>query len=259
MRDDPIEWQNLHAYADGELPDDVARALESRLAADPDLQSELAGIREVKRKLARLRPYSAEIAAPPARASVSPKKAAAIAAAFMVAAVLSTLFGVFMLGSERTNWVEYAQALHAKQSHQAYVVEARYVAQTVSSGHALEFRAPDLTASRLYLVDIATPRWNDRETIAMHYRGVHGCRLTIVAVQASDGDNGIPDTSASGNLIRTWSHGGFVFAVIANGMDPNRFAAVADYSQAAIVEAIGQDTRMRTAMVESHRSAQPCA
>ena len=259
MRDDTIEWQHLNAYADGELPDGEARLLENRLAADPDLQRELAGIREVKRKLARLRPYSAEIAPPPARAAVSPRKAAAIAASFIVAAVLSAIVGVFLLGSERTNWVEYAQALHGEQSHQAYVVEARYVAQTVSSGHALEFRAPDLTASRLYLVDIATPRWNDREAIAMHYRGVHGCRLTIVAVQASDGDVGAPDTGASESLIRTWIHEGFVFAVIANGMDPDRFAAVADYSQAAIVEAIGQDRQMRTAMVESHRSAQPCA
>ncbi|MEP0321912.1 anti-sigma factor family protein [Bauldia litoralis] len=258
MRDDIGDWERLNSFVDEELPESDAQAFERRLAADPDLKNELEGLRDLKRGLARLHPPSME--APPAPAigvgSTFPKRAAAIAAAIVLAVAIAA--GALVFGSGPTPWLRHAETLHAEQSRRAYLVEERYVVQTVSSGHALEFRAPDLTASRLYLVNVDTSPWDDRESIAMHYRGLHGCRLTVVAIEATA--DAAVDGAAGDSLLRTWAHDGFMFAVIANGMDRGRFESVADYTQAAVIDSTrDNDDRMRTAMAERQRRAAPCA
>jgi hypothetical protein len=60
-------------------------------------------------------------------------------------------------------------------------------------------------------------------------------------------------------MIRTWEYDGFEFAAIADGMDADRFATVADFSKSAIAEATVDAPRMRTAMAESQRKSRPCA
>jgi anti-sigma factor RsiW len=259
MRYDSPEWENLNAYIDGELVEADARALESRLATDPDLRQELDRLRDVKDRLTRMRPSLTE-AAPPlhAHSAAGFRKYYAIAASLVVAVVLSTI-GVLIIGSEPAGWLQQARTVHTEQSQRAYIVEERYIPQMVSSGQALEFPAPDLTASRLYLVDISTRAWNDRETIAMHYRGLRGCRLTLVAIEESDDDDKIPQNNDTGSLIRNWTHAGFEFLIIADGMDPDRFASVAAYTEIATIGTVRANDRMQTAMAETQREARPCA
>jgi len=258
MPDDNSEWQQLNAYADGELPESELRAFEQLLGKKPELQRNLNRLRELKHRLARLQPSPMEPAPRgPARPLQRTQMAAAIAAAVAVIAILSAI-AVFLL-PEETTWIAHARALHAQQSQQAFVVEERYVAQTVSSGHSLGFRPPNLTDSRLYLVNIATPGWGDREAIALHYRGLSGCRLTIVAIETDVFEAPATAGPATAGLIRTWDHDGFGFAVIADGMDPDRFDAVADYAKSAIVTPTTDDGQMRTAMIERQRNYRPCA
>ena len=259
MEYDASEWRDLNAYVDGELPDANALLLESRIANDSGLQQELARLRALKTSLAGMRPSPAteDLPRPSRPATRFRRFAAAAAAAVVVTAMTASAFIYY--GADETNWIAHARALHLVQSQNTYVVEERYVAQTVSSGHVLEFRAPDLTASRLFLVDIATSRWDGRETIAMHYRGVHGCRLSIVAIQSIGNEAGGASLDSGGDLIRVWPYEGFDFAAIAQGMDRDRFESVADYAEIAIVKAIEANDRIRTAMVENQRSALPCA
>ncbi|MCP4381728.1 MAG: hypothetical protein GY798_10000 [Hyphomicrobiales bacterium] len=259
MRDDNADWERLNAYLDDELPESDARAFEQRLAVDDGLRHELDRLRNMKRGLARMRPQAVNPAPPapaPARSAFS-GWAVTIAASLVVA--VAAVAGALLFDSGPNTWLRHAEALHAEQSRQAYVVEERYVVQTVSSGHALEFRTPDLTASRLYLVNVATSRWRDRESIAVHYRGLHGCRLTLVAIEGI-GSAGTVEVSETGDLVRTWLHGGFVFAVVANGMDVGRFESVADYAHAAVIDSIRDHDqhRLRTAMAQSQRRAAPC-
>ena len=56
----------------------------------------------------------------------------------------------------------------------------------VSTRHSrLEFQAPDLSASRLYLVETRLAGSGAHQTVAMHYRGMRGCRLTVVAIETA--------------------------------------------------------------------------
>jgi anti-sigma factor RsiW len=256
MKQDEADWVALNGYADGMLGEAEARALEARLAGDAGLRGELERIRSHRAHMRRLRPrpggarYLASGGRPRRLA------AAGLAAALAGAVLLGALF-VVTLGD--AGWVERAEALHRQLSDQAYVVEEDGALPVVSTRHSLlEFRAPDLTASRLFLVDARVAGGRTGETVALHYRGMRGCRLTIVAIEAETGEDAAPVLPA-GLLARLWERDGFHFAVIAEGMDADRFASVADYAETAIAQTVRSRDGMRTAMAERYRTARPCS
>jgi anti-sigma factor RsiW len=261
MRDTEHDWLRLCAYADDELPADEVAALEARLATEPDLEHELERIRDLKRDLATLRPAETIVKSEPGlhrfRKHVRRSRRAVVAAVAVFAVVLAAALAtvpVWRAGEDMQ--ALDAMAIHQRLSEATYVVDERPVKRIVSGGSAFEFRAPDLTGSRLYLVDVMTSRAGETDVIGMHYRGMRGCRLTIVATYNA-GMAG--DPPSGGGLIRTWSHDGVDFAVIANGMDEGRFASIADYARSSIRDEIRRRRDLRTAMVESYRAARPCA
>jgi anti-sigma factor RsiW len=256
MRDVDEDWRLLSAYADGELDSAGMAAVEARLRAEPGLARDLDRIRDLKRGLARLWP--------PDMAEATPRRAAknaglrvfgtAVAAVLVIAAVGAVALLVWP--TVQPTWLAEAMALHNRLSQATYVVDETHVAQIISSGHALEFRAPDLTASRLFLVDVVTAQSEGAETIAIHYRGMRGCRVTLVAMLDQGGPTEPPSVD---DLVRTWSFGGFNFAVIAKGMDEQRFASIADYLEAAIEDGVRSHDDLRMAMKDRYDAAAPCA
>lgn len=260
MRDTEKDWSSLCAYADGELASDEAAALEARLAREPDLIHGLERIRDLKRGLAALRPSESEpdagVDGDHSKMRGRPVRWVAIAAAAAFAAVLGVFAtaSIWKPGEERQ--AMDAMAIHQRLSAATYVVDERPVQRIVSGGNAFEFRAPDLTGSKLYLVDVMTMRDGETDIIGMHYRGMRGCRLTIVATYNA---GAAWEPPSGGGLIRTWSHDGVEFAVVANGMDADRFASIADFARASIRDEIRRQRDLRTAMVKSYRAARPCA
>lgn len=254
MKPDDSDWMALNGYADEALGEAEARALEARLAGDPALRGELERIRSLKAQMRRLRPapIGPRHRGLAGRRLAAAGLAAALAGVVLVAALLLAPFG-------EDGWVAQAEALHRQLSGNSYVVEEAGALPVVSTRHSLiEFRAPDLTASRLFLVDARVAGGRGGETVALHYRGMRGCRLTIVAVEAEAGDAAAP-APPSGLLARLWDFDGFHFAVIAEGMDAARFASVADYAETAIAEAAKSPDEMRTAMATRYRTARPCS
>lgn len=258
MSHEDSDWRILNAFADGELADAEARRFEQRLTEEPELRSELGRVRDLKRKLAAMRPLP-ETAIEPVAAAPRWHSRVAAAAAAVVAILALIVIAETQFMRDHSTWLEHAVVLHGEQSQRAFVVDERHVVQTVSSGRSLEFRAPDLTESRLFLVEIASSLWNDRETITIHYRGLRGCRLTVAAIEAGAAPGEMAGSNGPDALMRTWTYDGFHFAVIADGMDVDRFARIADYVNAAVKVPVIEDRRMRTAMAESYREARPCA
>lgn len=249
-------WDQLSAYVDGELPSSQIAEFEARLQSDPTLRAELERLRSLKQDLAQLRPPASGHTTMHAMTPASPGRRVAMAVA---AAVIVMALGVAALmawPTEKQTWLARAVALHDLMSQATYVVEEGHVARLVSSGQALEFRAPDLTASRLFLVDVASTSDAEGPAIAMHYRGMNGCRLTVVALEAGDE---LSEPVETDSLTYTWTHGGFNFAVIAKGMDRQRFNSVATYVEAAITDAMDRHDDLQVAMRDEYQSAQPCA
>ncbi len=252
MNRDHPDWILLNGYVDGALNDAQTLDLESRLRTDQRLREELERLRGLKAAMARMRPERQA----PARKENWHRAAWPIAASVAIL-VVSLVF--FLADKADGGWMQRAEALHKDFSARTYVVEMERPLPVVSTRHALEFPAPDLTASRLFLVDTSLSRTRKQEEIAMHYRGTRGCRLTIVAIQAAPGDGASSLPSTQDTLLRLWDLSGFHFAVIADGMDPGRFASAADYAQEAISEAARDLEDIRTAMADGYRTAKPCS
>ena len=255
MQSTETDWDLLNRYADNALPADSARALERRLGEDAGLRSELERIRTLKTQLGGLRPKaSSEPVAAPRR---FPRSIAAGIAALVLVICLAAGIGVDWRGD--SNWLAGAEALHNRFAEKTYLVETDQTMPVVSTRHSLlEFQAPDLSASRLSLVDTWVSGPEERDSIALHYRGMRGCQLTIVAAAAVDGDTKPNIESSPSMLVHFWTMDGFHFAVIAAGMDANRFTSIADYTREAVASSSQSLARMRTAMADRYDTALPC-
>ncbi|MEM7709169.1 MAG: hypothetical protein AAF264_00105, partial [Pseudomonadota bacterium] len=91
----------------------------------------------------------------------------------------------------------------------------------------------DLSDDGLELVSIATAGG----AAVRDYAGPNGCRVRHEMTL------GLPEPSAS-DLRRDWTVDGVHHALVADGMDPRRFAALADYAEARTAAWAAPDLRL---------------
>lgn len=252
MKDDRL-WQELNAYADGELQGAARARLEAALVADPALGERLERIAAVKGCLTAERP------AVGAEAAWTDWMRPGMAIA---ACVVAGLLGIatFLPLEPSRSWQEKLVAAHGELSQETFVVVKNRPLPVVSSRRLNDFAVPNLRASRLYLVEARTLHDDATEQLVMHYRGLRGCALTIAAIApiAEDAETAaVPTDDAT--LFASWRIGNLGFAVIAEGMDKARFQAIAAYVKAVIDDRLTPKRELRTAMADSYRAAKPCA
>jgi hypothetical protein len=252
------DFETLNALADGELGETEAAAMQKRLRQEPDLKAAFDEINHVKRKLGAMGLGRAEevAVAPPAR--IIPVShpwaiAASVAAFAVVTAFLITQFS----GSNTAP--TGVLAWHDHLSQKEYVVTENQGPLFVSLGQSGDIPVPDLAPSKLYLVDtkvIGTEP--NRQRAVMHYRGLRGCRLTLWYGSASAGYPIVPPAGNDGTF-KSWTVGGGQFALIATGMDTQRFASIADYLEILTALTADDGSLGRTAMVDAYEKAVRCA
>ncbi len=252
------DFERLNALADGELGGPEATRLRQRLQDEPQLQAAYDEIRQVKRKLGALAFDGAADAPPPA---TQPKRAswwpAAMAASFVAVAGLSALL-VIASGDPDVAPAGVA-AWHDHLSAQEYVVTRESGPLFVSLGTAGDVPVPDLSASKLFLVDTRVlGSETEPQRAVMHYRGLRGCRLTLWYGTTGAAPAAWPKPDAD-TAFRHWSAGDEHFALIANGMDRQRFAAIADYVEVLTRLDAERRSPARTAMAEAYERSERCA
>ena len=248
------DWQALNAYADGELEGSARRDIARRLAYDPALSAQLAQIHSVKGALSLLR-QEIETEPRPTRRPLGPRLALAVV--MLAALALGTLR--YLDGSER-NWRGAPAELHASFSNKAYELPEAASLLVVSMPRIGDVQAIDLSAARLSLVDVATARRDGREIVAMHYRGRNGCRVTLVALEATTGGEPVLPIKEAGaaGLSAAWTEGRTHYTLMAGGMDRARFAAIRSYVQAETRRVAPRD-ELTLAMRSATDGARPCA
>jgi hypothetical protein len=241
------DWDLISAYSDGELPDAEMRVLEARLRQEPDLQAMLDEIRSVSGALAGMRP---ELAVPaPAPVASSPRLATArrnwkpLAAWASLAAAVVLFFGI---GLFLKTPVQTALDLHESFLAKAYEPDASGAPQTANLGHHL--KAPNMELANLFLVEFR--ELPDQRAVA-HYTGRNKCRLTLLSGPEKPEVNASVDTQ-----VQQWQADGRNYALLASGMDPNRFKAIAAYLKKATGSAASSKGML--AMKEKTESAPPC-
>ena len=129
---------------------------------------------------------------------------------------VATVAGLVLIGSLYLGWALFGDSsrsialdLHAAFSSKTYVLSEVETKHTVSSFRYGDIDIPDLSASALTLADVVTKSVDNKEVIAMHYRGKRGCRLTLVAV---DGFAEGADEELEDMMRRQWKAGSFHFS-----------------------------------------------
>lgn len=199
------DWETLNAYLDGELPEAEHRAFARRLAREPDLAAAAAELRAQSETLARMRPVAG---------IGSPVWVRPAAWGGAVAATLAVALFFAMPRAERTDLT----SIHQTFLEQSFPTSNDALAEaSVNEGGPL----PDLSPAGLTLVAVREIEGG----VAGHYAGRNACRLTLLRLEDGNADG--PDAPD------LWAVGGRRYAILAEGMKPDRLAAIETFLKAA--------------------------
>jgi hypothetical protein len=236
------DWTLLNAYADGELEPNQEEALAARLRREPALAAELDRILALKSRLGGLRKSSSQ------RLGATPKVRMA-AMAFVTSLLFVAILGFAAIEGTSTSEpmkANLALTLHSDFAALSYPERAARAPMTQIG----EITPPDLSGSNLRLVDMRRGVGLAAEAVGYHYRGPRGCRVTLVV--------GMSLASPGGTVLaRGWTVGDRTLVLIADGMDPRRFAAIADFAESATRDAHTGDD-LRIALEKRTAAARPC-
>ena len=249
---------HLNALADGELGGNALTTLNQRLEAEPHLKAAYEEIREVKRKLGSLSfERDGRGTAGPKASGLPHWRTLAIAASVVGLAVVATLIAGDYAG--RSNPMRRPVDWHHQLSAGDYVVNRDHAPQFVSFGTASDFQVPDLSGAMLFLVELRTTgEARDNSGAVLHYRGLGGCRLTLWVGRVGDWPERWPG-AASRTALRHWRIGDGSYALVASGMDLQRFAAIADYVEALTTLDAERAKKAGTAMADAYADSARCA
>lgn len=236
------DWTLLNAYADGELEPAEMEMFSARLRQEPGLAAELHRILALKTGLAGLHATAGRSSG---CAPASRRRAATIALAASL--LIACLIGLSV--SDRSTTADGGQtdivlALHSEFSR------ISYPAAIAAGAPAGDIEPPDLSGSNLRIVDSRRGASPAAGAVGYHYRGPRGCRVTLVVGSSLQ----LPAQAA---LARRWTVGDRTLVLIADGMDPQRFAAIAAYAESATRNAHPGDD-LRLALEERTAAARPC-
>jgi hypothetical protein len=209
------DWECICAYHDGELSPKDTRKFKARLAAEAELASTLMRLQEVSNSLSTLRPVPVdEVRSRAPIASIASRLRWLTAGALLASLVTVVAMGAFK--SDRTTLLD----IHSAYLRESFTVIASDLraASTIAAPET-----PDLTAGNLKTVALSSFHAG---TVA-HYSGQNGCRLSYFRALRP-----LVLPTAAGSQTYGWSTGdGFHHAIIATGMDVQKFSAISAYLQ----------------------------
>ena len=234
------DWEYLSTYHDGEMSPSDARKFKARLAVEADLASTLALMREASNSLSALRPLPIDDAVNRVPVTSIGSRVAWLTGGALAASVV---FGVAIgaMSSNRNTLLD----IHKEYLKENYGVIGSDL-RTVSTTAAPEM--PDLTGGNLWAVALSSFQAG---TVA-HYSGQNGCRLSYFR-----GLKPLDLPTAAGSQTYGWStNDGLHHAIVATGMDAQKFSAISAYLQ--------KETRQQSldrvyaAMENATAGATPC-
>jgi hypothetical protein len=208
------DWDRLSAYHDGEMSSEDARKFRKRLTGEAELASTLERFGQASHSLSALRPVPIDEVQSRMVSSIASRlgwlTGGALAASVIIAVAMSAL------KSDQTMLLD----IHGAYLSETFTVTSSDLraASTISTAET-----PDLTGGNLKAVAFSS---FDAGTVA-HYSGQNGCRLSYFR-----GRDALSLPTGAGSQISAWSTGdGFHHAIIATGMDMQKFNAISAFLQ----------------------------
>ncbi len=153
-------------------------------------------------------------------------------------------------------WPAQIASIHDTLNDRSYAVDTHNLVKMVPGRRFSALTVPDLTFSALYFVDLA----DQPDYLALHYRGMNGCSLTVIARERT-GTGGHPTDiqMTDRHLTASWQGTEYDYAVISEGMDQGRLDSVYLYIKAEFRQQQERRNDLRIAMKDAYENAVPCA
>ena len=261
------DWNLLNLYADGEMDPSDAAAFARRIDNDPALQAGLANLVETKALIREM--YSNEetpdltqaksaLRQNPAMERTDGQRINSHALTFAagVACAIMIFVGVQLFSVQSDPWPAQIVSIHDTLSDKSYAVDKHNQVKLVPGRRFSALTVPDLTFSALYFVGLV----DQPDYLALHYRGMNGCSLTVVARERT-GTRAYSTKPVSSDrlLMEAWQGKEYDYAVISEGMDKGRFYSVYEFMKAEFQHQQERRNELRIAMKDAYESAAPCA
>lgn len=199
------EWERLNAFVDGEMPADERERLRTRARLDPLFAVQVAGLRHLK----------ADLRAGGRRSRMARRTQVAIA-------VAATCLASIVLGAA---WIGRGSVSGMRADPTLAVATLADILAGGSNGEApqaVSLAVFDLSPAGFRLLSVVAPAGVGPILV---YEGLHGCRIGLMTGAAAP----TPQRLAARDMeARTWVAGTRRFTLVANRMDPDRFAHMAD-------------------------------
>lgn len=261
------DWTSLNLYADGEMTQADAEDFAARLEREPGLAAAYQEVMSARRALKAM--FEADAQADAMRVTAAPeamhdmpkaegtprrsRRALSLAAGVAIAAVIAG--GTHFIGKQRSGWPDQAASIHAAFDDRNYPVESEQTTTSVPLWRFSSLDIPDLGFSALYFAGLETTR----DHLALHYRGVNGCSLTITITESSSEEPQEAEVmTRDGQLFRMWHTAGFRYVVISEGMDRERFLSAARFIRSELEAQTDRRDGLRLAMRDAYEKAAPC-
>lgn len=246
----PADWENLGAFADGELAVAEQREVAALISRLPEAAETLRGIVRLKEQLQAL--PLAETPPPPRIGGTAAAKrrprlrnlAAAVALAFVAGAALLALHPD--AGPQADRFLAASLAAHERHAE---------------AGPAIGVIAASATpvAAELSLLGLR-PAWRSAGAPGeehVGFTGVHGCRLSLHVTTAPQAD--APDApDGSPHALARWKAAGSSYLLIATDMPTARFTIVSGFLKALTARSPADLEPLRTALQQDWRAAPAC-
>jgi hypothetical protein len=243
----PSDWEELNAFADGELVPAEQRVLAERLATSPETAETLRGIVRLKQEL---RALPADDAAPPlpllpAQPRSGWRQVAVIAAALVIATAVA--FTPLLLRRDPPgSFLTASMAAHEQ-----------FASAPAQPGATVTPASTSPVTGELARLGLQ-PVWQATSAagqVRIGFVGARGCRLSL---HVSPHDEAVPAPAQADAALTGWNAGGNGYLLIATGMPQARFEMIAGFIKALTSEPADKVEPLRTALQNDWRAAQPC-
>ncbi len=260
---DPVTWETVNSYVDGELSATQAAEVAKAVAINPRLADRVAMLSSLKAVIAHstdgLRRDIKFDGTKPARSWAL--WAAGLAAVLVLGTLFSVLVmrssfvypvsGVRIAGLVHTEWLT-SQTVPRGTQHPEFL-------QTALDGIYVDAYVPDLSKVDLTFSGIRRLSASDIEGLHVGYAGPRGCMVSLVVIR-----NHIQLSSRlslfqdNGQSVYGWRVGTTGFYLLAHKMDPQRLATVANVVHGLTRSRLPLDSQAVIVLNDARASSQPC-
>ena len=257
MSSRPSDWEDLNAYVDGELEPAHAADVADRIAGDPALARQAAALTGAKAALADTSDTPAFDFGPPAAEGRRWHWLAVAASAVFILA--ASAFWAAQFDPAEPAALAAAATMH--ESLAAQQTGASQQAEQVAAVAGFQPYIPDLAAAKLSLAAAAPfPVSGSPDGLALQYTGTRGCRVTYAAFpgEGLTLGEGLARIETGDLTGYGWRVGAIGYALLAQGMDPDRLAVIAANLHAASRLHRPFDDAARTQLAQSRAESRAC-